>query len=224
MNKSRLLPILLLVFALVLALPVSAQDDAELLGFEVESCDYGGAIQAIEAVDASTVQFTLCNPDPAFPSKVAFAALNIHSSDHLQETGGGGPELFQNPIGTGPYQLEEWNLGNEMVMTRNENYWGEPGEEETLIFRWNSEASQRLAALQAGEADGIDNPGVNEIGIIQDDESLELFPRAGTNIFYLGLNNTIEPMDNVQVRQAIAHAIDRQRIVDQFYPEGSIAA
>jgi len=224
MKKSRLFPALLLVLALVLALPVAAQDDAELLGFEVESCDYGGAFQSIEAVDELTVEFTLCNPDPAFPSKVAFAALNIHSSDYLMETGGGGPELFQNPVGTGPYQLEEWNLGNEIVMTRNENYWGDAAEEETLIFRWNSEASQRLAALQAGEADGIDNPGVNEIGIIEEAEDLVLFPRAGTNIFYLGLNNTVEPLGDQMVRQAIAHAVDRQRIVDQFYPEGSIAA
>ncbi len=214
--------LLTLIAVAVLVVPVAAQD--ELLSFEAASCDYGGAIQKIEAVDELTVTFTLCAPDPAFPSKVAFSAMNIHPSEHLEATGGGGPELFQNPIGTGPYMLEEWDLGNEIVMTRFEDYWGEPAIEPTLIFRWNSEASARLAALQAGEADGIDNPGVNEIPIIQDDEALALFPRAGTNIFYLALNNAIEPMDDPLVRQAIAYAIDRQRIVDSFYPEGSIAA
>lgn len=219
--KLRLL--LVAGLLLMLALPVGAQD-GELLSFTAANCEYGGAISAIEAIDDNTVKFTLCNPDPAFPSKVAFSALNIHPSEHLEATGGGGPELFQNPVGTGPYMLENWDLGNEIVMTRNENYWGDLAAEETLIFRWNSEASQRLAELQAGTVDGIDNPGVNELPIIEEDDTLALFPRAGTNVFYLGLNNTKEPMDNLLVRQAIAHAIDRQRIVDSFYPAGSIAA
>lgn len=220
---KRMFVVLTLAFAAALMVaPITAQDD--LLAFEVESCEYGGAFKAMEALDANTVQFTLCFPDPAFPSKVAFSALNIHPSEHLEATGGGGPELFQNPIGTGPYMLEEWDLGNELVLTRNENYWGEPALEETLIFRWNAEASQRLAELQAGTVDGIDNPGVSEIPIIQDDESLALLPRAGANVFYLGLNNLQAPMDNVNVRLAIAHALDRQKIVDDFYPAGSIAA
>lgn len=223
MNKFLRLVPLMLVVAVVLAAPVAAQD-MELLSFEAVSCEYGGSFQKIEAVDELTVEFTLCFPDPAFPSKVAFSALNIHSQDVLEATGGGGTELFQNPVGTGPYALDTWDLGNEIVMSRYEDYWGDPALEETLIFRWNSEASARLAALQAGEVDGIDNPGVNELAIIEGDDSLALFPRPGTNVFYLGLNNFVEPMDNLLVRQAIAHAIDRQGIVDRFYPAGSIAA
>jgi peptide/nickel transport system substrate-binding protein len=214
--------ITLVIVALLMVAPTIAQDD--LLAFEVESCDYGGAFKSIVAEDELTVTFTLCNPDPAFPSKVAFSALNIHSSDHLEATGGGGPELYQNPIGTGPFMLQEWDLGNELVLARNDNYWGEPALEQTLIFRWNSESSQRLAELQAGTVDGIDNPGVSEIPIIEGDDSLALFPRAGTNVFYLGLNNRIAPMDNINVRQAIAHALNRQKIVDDFYPAGSLAA
>jgi peptide/nickel transport system substrate-binding protein len=222
MTKFRFVPLLLVLMALVLVIPASAQDG--LMAFEASSCDLGSTFQKIEAVDELTVKFTLCNPDPAFPSKVAFSALNIQSSDYLEATGGGGPELFQNPVGTGPYMLENWQLGNELVLTRNEDYWGEAPADPTLIFRWNSEASARLASLQAGEVDGIDNPGVNEIEIIENDDALALFPRAGTNIFYLGMNNRQAPMDNLNVRQAVAHAIDRQAIVDGFYPAGSIAA
>ncbi len=219
---KNLVRFFVLALVLLMVMPVAAQD--ELLSASAENCDYGGAFLSMEAVDAHTVKFTLCNPDPAFPSKVAFSALGIHPSEHLTATNGGGPELFQNPVGTGPYALENWDLGNELVLTRNENYWGGASGEPTLIFRWNAEASQRLAALQAGEADGIDNPGVNEIELISADSTLALFPRPGTNVFYLGLNNRIAPMDNQLVRQAIAHAIDKQRIIDTFYPEGSIVA
>lgn len=219
---KNLVRFFVLALVLLMVIPVAAQD--EMLSVSAENCEYGGAFLSMEAVDAQTVKFVLCNPDPAFPSKVAFSALGIHPSEHLTATNGGGPELFQNPVGTGPYVLENWDLGNELVLTRNENYWGGASGEPTLIFRWNSEASQRLAALQAGEADGIDSPGVNEIELISADSTLALFPRPGTNVFYLGLNNRKAPMDNQLVRQAIAHAIDKQRIVDTFYPEGSIVA
>ncbi len=225
---SKLLRIVAMASVLVLALgllvPTMAQDDMMDFTSIVAGCEYGGNIDSIVAVDEFTVEFTLCAPDPAFPSKAAFAALGIHPSEYLVATGGGGPELFENPIGTGPYALEEWDKGNQIVLTRNENYWGEPAAEGTLIIRWNSEASVRTLELQAGEADGIDNPGVDDFPILEADPDVSLLERPGTNIFYVGINNTVAPFDNVLVRQAVAHAIDRQRLVDNFYPPGSQAA
>ncbi|MGJ3237950.1 MAG: ABC transporter substrate-binding protein [Anaerolineae bacterium] len=227
MNKLlRIVPMaMILTLVLGLMMPTLAQDDMmDWTSVSAENCDYGGNILSIEALDELTVQFTLCAPDPAFPSKAAFAALAIHPSEYLEATGGGGPELFENPIGTGPYMLEEWDRGNQIVMTRYEDYWGEPAAEGTLIMRWNSEASVRTLELQAGEADGIDNPGVDDFAILEADPDVNLLERPGTNIFYVGINNTVEPFDNVLVRQAVAHAIDRQRLVDNFYPPGSSAA
>jgi ABC-type transport system substrate-binding protein len=210
---------------LSLAVPALAQDGMyDWSKMEAESCDYGGAFKSIEAVDDNTVKFTLCYPEPAFPSKVAFSALNIHPSEHLEATGGGGPELFLNPVGTGPYQLSNWDQGNEIVMTKNENYWGDFAGADTLIFRWNSEAAARLNELQAGTVNGIDNPGEADFEVIEMDPNLALYERPGTNIFYVGINNTVAPFDNELVRQAVAHAIDRQRLIDNFYPPGSEAA
>ena len=101
---KNLVRFFVLALVLLMVMPVAAQD--ELLSASAENCDYGGAFLSMEAVDAHTVKFTLCNPDPAFPSKVAFSALGIHPSEHLTATNGGGPELFQNPVGTGPYALD----------------------------------------------------------------------------------------------------------------------
>ncbi|MBK8021642.1 MAG: hypothetical protein IPK19_09470 [Chloroflexi bacterium] len=231
MVKRYGLGMLLILVLVALSVPVLAQDapanmtvsDSGLIMYAAENCDYGGAIQSIEAVDELTVRFTLCFPDPAFPSKAAFSALGIHPSEYLEATGGGG-DLIQNPIGTGPYQLERWDLGNELVLSRNESYWGDPALEETVIFRWNSESAQRLTELQAGNVDGIDNPGPLDIPVIQGDPNLAFYAREGTNVFYLGINNWMEPFDNVKVRQALAYGIDKQRIVDNFYPEGSSVA
>jgi peptide/nickel transport system substrate-binding protein len=219
----RFLPIMALIALLGVAIfPVAGQELLSLTaecGAENNTSNFA----AIEAVDAMTVKFTLCNPDPAFLSKIAFSSLIIQSSDYLEQTGGSG-DLIQNAIGTGPYKLERWDLGNELVLTRNEEYWGEPAKEPTVIFRWNAEATQRLTELQSGNVDGIDNPGEADFEVIESNPDLALFPRSGTNVFYLGLNNTIAPFDNVLVRQAIAYAIDKQRIVDNFYPPGSSVA
>ncbi len=188
-----------------------------------ENCDYGGEFQTIESVDAQTVKFTLCYADPAFPSKVAFSSFGINDADYLTATGGGG-DLVEKPNGTGPYMVEEWRRGDQIIYKRFENYWGEKAIAETLIFRWSAESAQRLVELQAGTVDGIDNPGPDDFEMISGDSNLQLKTRGGTNVFYVGMNNTYPPFDNERVRQAFAMAIDKDRLVDNFYPPGSITA
>jgi peptide/nickel transport system substrate-binding protein len=187
-------------------------------------CTYGGEVKSIEAIDQYTVKFTLCTPDPAFLSKVAFPAFGIQSAAHLEKTSGGGGELLNNPIGTGPYMVKEWVRGDHLTLVPNPNYWGPAPKNQEFILRWNKEAAARLLELQAGTADVIDNPSPDDFAKIKADATLKLLPRTGLNVFYLGFNNTIKPFDNEKVRQAVAMAIDKKRIVDNYYPVGSIPA
>lgn len=168
----------------------------------------------------------MCQPDPAFPSKAAFSPFSIQPKEYLEQTGGGGEGsiLLERPIGTGPYMVAEWSRGNELVFVRNENYWGELAIEPTLVFRWSSEAAQRLLELQSGTVDGIDNVGPDDFPVVESDPNLELIVRPPLNTFYVGMNNTYPPFDDERVRQAIAMGIDRQRIVDNFMPPGSEVA
>lgn len=191
---------------------------------EAESCDYGGEFKSIEAVDRYTVKFTLCYPDPAFLSKVAFIAFGIQDSDYLTEMGGDSAKLSEAPNGTGPYTVKEWVRGDHITLEANPNFWGEAPKTKTLIIRWSAEAAQRLLELQSGTVDGIFLPSSDDFATIQADAALKLYPYETGNIFYIGLNNTIAPFDNDQVRQAVAMAIDKQRIVDTFYPPGSAVA
>jgi ABC-type transport system substrate-binding protein len=197
---------------------------------EAPDCEYGGEIKSIEAVDEFTVKFSLCVPDPAFPSKIAFSSFAIQPAEHLEATGG---KPLENPIGTGPYKVESWERGNQLVFTRFDDYWGDPAMSQTLVFRWGTESAQRLLELQSGTVDGIDNPGPDDFATIEGDSTLQLIPRPALNVMYIGFNNnpqvegfdnTTNPLANEQVRQAIAMGIDRQRIVDNFYPAGSEVA
>ncbi len=195
----------------------------EAMKVEAPNCDYGGELKSIEAVDQYTVKITLCTPDPAIPAKVAFSSLGIQPSEYIESTGGNGA-LLEKPIGTGPYKLETWDRGNQIVFTRNDNYWGEPAKSQTLVFKWGSESPQRLLDLQSGTVDGIDNVGPDAFATVEGDSSLQLIKRPALNVMYIGMTNTFAPFDNELVRQAFAQAIDRQRIVDNFYPAGSEVA
>jgi peptide/nickel transport system substrate-binding protein len=210
--------------ALGLTMPLAAQDS--MMSLSAESCEYGGEFQSVEAVDEYTVRFTLCFPDPGLPAKIALSTYAIHSAEALNAlTDDASWQAFiENPPTTGPYRLERWDRGNEMVFAANENYWGEAPIEATAILRWNSEATARWNELQAGTIDGFDNAGPADFAAIQANPDYQLIPRSLNNIFYLGINNTVAPFNSQKVRQALAYGIDKQRIVDNFYPVGSSIA
>jgi len=191
------------------------------LKFAAPDCSYGGEFKSMEAVDAYTVKFDLCYPDPAFLSKAAFGTLGIQSQKFLDANGGDSNKMSVTPNGTGPYMVKEWVKGDHITFVPNPNYWGPAPTIKTLIFRWSTEAAQRLLELQAGTVDGITSPAPDDLAKIQADTTLKLFPYSNPNILYIGMNNTIKPFDNEAVRQAVAMAIDKQHLVDNFYPPGS---
>ena len=195
----------------------------EAMTYAAPDCDYGGEFKSIEAVDAFTVKITLCTPDVAFPSKIAFSSFAINDSDYLESTGGTG-DLVEKPVGTGPYMLSEWVRGDHITLVANPAYWGDAPKTPTVIIRWSTEAAQRLLELQSGTVDGIDNVAPTDFEAVQADSNLQLIERPALNVMYVGMNNTYAPFDNELVRQAIAMGIDRQRIVDTFYPAGSEVA
>ncbi len=198
--------------------------DFEPMVYGTDTCEgYSGIIKEIAAVDELTVRFTLCKPDPAFESKAAFTAFAIQPKEWL-EAAMENRQILEKPVGTGPYVLDSWKRGDSIIFKRFDGYWGEPAKTDTLVFRWASEGAARLLELQSGTVDGIDNPSPDDFEVIRQDANLQLIEREALNVFYLGMTNTFEPFDKVEVRQAVAMGIDRQRIVDNFYPAGSSVA
>jgi peptide/nickel transport system substrate-binding protein len=197
-----------------------------LASFGAESCDYGGKILSIEALDELTVRFNLCKPDPAFLAKIAFVPFSIWPSEWIEANANEANKetMLSAPVGTGAYQLESWNRGESIILRRFENYWGDPAIAETAVMRWATEGAARLLELQSGTVDMITNVSPDDFATVEGDPNLQLLHDENPNIFYLGMANTFEPYNDVRVRQAIAMGIDRQRIIDNFYPEGSEVA
>ena len=200
---------------------------SEPMILDAGSCDYGGLIKSVEAVDQFTVRFTLCSFDPGFLAKMGFSVFGIYPREWLEYASK--PETaaevrLRAPVGTGPYMVSEWTAGESLTFKRFGDYWGEAAKTETLVYRWSSESAARVLELQAGTVNGIDNPGPDDFAVIEGDSNLRLVERPALNTFYIAMTNTFEPFDDVNVRQAVGMGIDRQRIVDTFYPRGSEVA
>ena len=187
-------------------------------------CKYSGEFKSIEAPDANTVVFNLCYTDAAFPSKVAFASNEILPKALLDSTGGDSAKIGAALIGTGPMTLKEWVKGDHLTFLANANYWGGAPTLKTLVMKWSAQSAQRLLELQSGNVDAYELVGPDDIATVQKDTKLSFQPIVATNTLYFGMNNTKPPFDKEAVRQAFAQAIDKQRIVDNFFPKGSSAA
>jgi len=180
-------------------------------------------VRYIEKVDDYTVKIYLNRLDVAFAQKLAFGAFAFLSPEVIKKYEGGG-DLFKNPVGTGPFMLKEWIPEDRMTLVPNPNYWGGAPKLKNLVLRVIKEAPARLLELQAGTIDGLDNLAPDDFPTAQADPNLQVFTRPPFNIGYLGINRARPPLDKLEVRQAIAQAINKEAIVKALYPPTAMVA
>ncbi len=191
-----------------------------------------------EAIDEHTVRIDLTQPSASFLAALVLPSFSIASPKALRRYGADQGEVDAqgvfhptgaygrgHPAGTGPYLFSEWIVGDHLTMVRNPRYWDRfPGNIDTLIFRPIGENTARLQALQTGEIQGYDLVAPEDFAAIRGDARLQLLERPAFNVAFVGINQAVEPLDDLRVRQAIAHAIGRQAIVDAFYVgQGEVA-
>ena len=186
--------------------------------------------KSCEASDEHTAVLTLTKPSASFLGALALTNFTIASPKALQEFGADegtvdeetgfrptGTYGTEHPTGTGPFKFESWTRGDRLVMVRNDEYWGEKAKIERLIFRPIADNAARLQALQNGEIQGYDLVEPQDIPTIENDENLQVLDRPAFNVGYVGINQATKPLDQLEVRQAIAHGLNRQEVVDNFY-------
>jgi peptide/nickel transport system substrate-binding protein len=198
--------------------------------------------ESCEATDENTAVIRLTQVTSKFPAALSLPAFSIQSPTALQEYDAdnlSGSEdalsyseyALEHPTGTGPFKFESWDRGNgEVTIVRNEDYWGDPALLDEIIFRTISDQNTRRQELQAGSIDGYDFVAPADYQTLED-EGLQVLVRDPFNILYLGFNGGNVPgtsanpaLKDVRVRQAIAHAIDRETIVNSLLPEGAEVA
>ena len=125
--------------------------------------------------------------------------------------------LANNTTGTesGPYLLERWERGNQIVLAKNPNYWNADAvQNDRVILQIIPDASSRLAQLQAGAVDIAIEIPTRDIAGLENDPNIKVERFTTRAVGYIGMNNTVAPFDNVQVRQAISYAIPYNVIIN----------
>ncbi len=180
----------------------------------------GGSLQApnfkdvseIQTPDDHTVIFVTKQPNAVF--------LDRLENRFIVSKGAGdkyGDQWYQKPIGTGPYKFVSYQRGGNMVFTRNDDYWGGKAAIKEVVFRKVTEDAARLAALESGQADFINNVPIHEVARLQRHPRVRIDQIEGLRMFFLTMNVAHKPFDNKLVRQAVNCSVDAPAIVKNIF-------
>ncbi len=168
-------------------------------------------ISGVTAVDDSTVEVTLSQVSASllfFMTQGQGAILNEASMDSIENSADG----------SGPFQFGEWNVGDSIVLNRSDDYWGDPALLETVTFRYITDPNALNNAMLGDQLDLV--AGVSAPELLEAFESDDRFT-VQTGLTFgevtVSLNGRRAPFDDVLVRQAVSHAIDRQAVIDLAY-------
>ena len=182
-----------------------------------QSVEFSKLIQSIEKINEHTVRFILTRADNSLLVNLATdfsVILSKEYADQLVEQDA--MSLIDSlPIGTGPYKLKEYRAGSLIRYVPHPNYWNEPPVLEQLIFDITPSNTGRLTKLLAGECDVAAYPIARNK--IKDRTDLSIDNVTALNVGFLAFNTQVPPFDNKLVRKAIAHAIDKQAILNTVY-------
>ena len=165
-------------------------------------------IERVEAVDPTTVKVTLSGPDGAFPFKMAWGDAVMVGEESAAD-------LATEPVGTGPFTFTEWVQGDHVTLTRNEDYWGEAPALAEATFKFISDPNAAFAAMMAGDVDAFPNfPAPETLAQFENNPQFSVIVGSTEGETILAMNNAEPPLDDVRVREAIVHAINRRDIID----------
>ena len=165
-------------------------------------------IVSAEAVDELTLRVTLDGPDGAFLFDMAWGDAVIVAPESAESNA-------TNPIGTGPFRFANRIEGDRIELVRNDAYWGEAVALEAATFRFISDPNAAFAAMMAGDVDAFPNfPAPETLAQFAADPRFSVIVGSTEGETILAMNNAQAPLDDIRIRQAIAHAINRQDIID----------
>ncbi|MFC6764865.1 ABC transporter substrate-binding protein [Natrinema soli] len=175
----------------------------------------GSWIDSVEADGDYSLNITLTQPYAPFLRNLAMFAAVVLPKNGIED----GFSFNSDANGTGPFQLEELDSSNgRILLTPNDNYWGDGPNVEELLFIEKGQNSTRTQALVEGELEIIDNLGPDNIGSVEDADGVEVQSGQGINIGYMSFNQSrVEEFRDPRVRQAISYAIDTESIVNEVY-------
>jgi dipeptide transport system substrate-binding protein len=183
-------------------------------------------LKSVAKVDDYTVKVTLNNPEAPFLANLAMQFAGIQSKEYaIAMLKAGSPEkIDQDPLGTGPFQLVQYQKDAIIRFKAFPQYWAGKAKIDDLVFSITPDASVRWAKLQKGECHVMPYPNPADLDAMRKDSNVVVQEQPGLNVGYLAYNTTKKPFDDVRVRKAINMAIDKKAIVSAVYLSTGIPA
>ena len=165
-------------------------------------------ISEVTVIDPTTVEVKLSAPDGNFLFNMAWGDAVIVAPESIEN-------IKQTPIGTGPFKFDNWVQGDRIEISRNPDYWGDAPALEAATFKFISDPTAAFAAMMAQDIDAFAGfPAPENLPQFEADPRFQVLVGSTEGETILSMNNKLPPLDDVRVREAIAHAIDRQAIID----------
>ena len=168
---------------------------------------YAG-ITSVDVVDPMTVKLTLAAPNGSMLFNLAWGDAVIVAPESIEN-------IKQAPVGTGAFKFANWVQGDNITLEKNADYWGTPAKLDKVTFKFISDPTAAFAAVMAEDVDVFAGyPAPENVPQFEADPRFQVIVGNTEGETILSTNNKMPPFDNVKVREAMAHAIDRQAIID----------
>ncbi|GAK09205.1 oligopeptide ABC transporter, periplasmic oligopeptide-binding protein OppA [Geomicrobium sp. JCM 19038] len=174
-------------------------------------------VEDIEAVDEYTVHFKTSAPFAPLPAHLAHGSAGIVSPKAIEQDEAGESDLTMNPVGTGPFEFDSWEQGNELVLSANESYYGEVPAIDQATFKVVPEQSTRIAMMEQGEAHYMQQIEPANVGQFDHMDDVSVITQEQLGYEYIGFNTEVEPFDDPLVRQALTMTVNRETLLEGLY-------
>ena len=170
-------------------------------------------VQEVQTPDDNTVVVITKKPS------VTFLSRGVRNRFIMSKTVADkyGKDVDKHPTGTGPYKFVSFKRDGDLVLTRNDEYWGEKPAIKELVWRKVVEVNSRMAGLEAGQCDVMDRVPVHEVARINQHPRVSVRSVPGLRIYFFALNVNFKPWDNKLVRQAANYCVDADSIVKNIF-------
>ena len=184
-----------------------------------DDMDMPKLLKSVDKIDEYTVKMVLNAPEAPFLANMAMPHGGVQSKEYaIAMLKAGTPEkLDQEPIGTGPFTLVQYQKDALIRYKAFPQYWAGKAKIDDLIFAITPDASVRWAKLQKGECHVMPYPNPADVPAMRKDTSVKVLEQPGLNVGYLAYNTTKKPFDDVRVRKAVNMALNKKAIVDAVY-------
>ena len=183
-----------------------------------EVIESGGSlteVSGLKAIDDNTLEITIDEPKTYFLAKLTYPTAFVLSKDYIEKQG---EDWIDNPVGTGPFILSEYQIGQTLKLKKNENYWAEKAKVDGIIMNLAGGVSMAMYENDEIDITGVGLADLERVKDPNDSLSKDLVnvpPQFSLN--YIGFNVNMPPFDDVNFRKALSYAVDKEIIAEKIY-------